>query len=330
MSRFLKIFISILAVNILFSTVYLDQISAKSKSVDSIIIATASSGGAWYPIGGAIGELLRKHNGIKATAQVTAGSAENARLVANKKAELGMVSSETLIIAYRGEDIFKGEKLDNLRSIISMFSLDLVVIALPNAPYKNFTDLKGKRVGIGPPGSGTMVGAEALTNAYGMSFKDFKAMPFGFTDMYQGVADGSLDAMILMATHPVSGALNLATMNGIKLIPIEDKVLDKIIEKMPAFYKAVIPGGLYPGVKESYQTVGGATSLVTTADMDEEVIYTITKSILENIKEYESAHPMMKMITTQSALNGIPIPLHPGARKYYQEIKHPKLGQIPK
>jgi len=164
----MRIFVSILTINTLVLFICLDQSSAKSKPIDSLIIATASSGGAWYPIGGALGELLRKHAGIKATAQVTAGSAENARLVANKKTELGMVSSETLIIAYRGEGIFKGEKLDNLRAIFSMFSLDLVVITLPNTPYKTFTDLKGKRIGIGPPGSGTMVGSKALIEAHGM------------------------------------------------------------------------------------------------------------------------------------------------------------------
>ena len=290
----------------------------------NVVMGTASAVGGWYVLGGGVCQVIQKHiPGLTATPQVTGGSIENVRLLANKEVELIMVGAGTAIAALRGDKPFT-ERYEGLMNGLFTFGATAVhLVVRSGSNFNSLNDLKGKKVAIGPPGSGTENVSRKILAAAGLD-KSIKAMPMGFNDMYDALKDGNVDAFVLEASPPGPALEELARTSGIKLIRLDDNLLDQIVTGDKAYYKGAIVAGTYSGVEYDVPTLFSASFVACRPDFPEEAAYRITKAVFENIPELIQVHASAKAIKLEGALYGIPVPVHPGAMKYYSEVKGQK------
>ena len=282
-------------------------------------MGTASAVGGWYPIGGGICSVASKHaKGLTLSPQVTGGSIENVRLLANKKVELIMVGAGTANKALSGLKPFT-KKYTNMYGLFSFGATACHVITRANSGIKTFNDLKGKKVAVGPPGSGTESIARMVLELAGLTGK-IKALPMGFGDMYDALKDGDIDAFFLQATPPGPAVEELARTKPITLLKFSDELIKKIIAKDGAYFKGTLDVGTYTGVKEAIPTAKAASFIACNRDLPEEVAYTFVKAVMQNLKDVRVIHAGARAIKLKDAPNGIVVPIHPGALRFYKEV----------
>lgn len=285
-----------------------------------ISIATAGTAGALYPMGVAMAETINKHApGFKASAEASSGSVENLRNLAQGKVEWGISQNEVALQAYTGTGAYKGRAVDSLQSLFGTLISWAQIFAPADSPLKSVADFKGKRIGVGAPGSGGERAANKILAYYGLSYKDMKAEFMSNTEMVAALKDGTLDAFII--THPLRSAalLDLTTSFKVKMIPVGDAGFYKA---HPYFTRLEVPVGTYKGVDQPVATPTSRVVMYTSksAKLSQADVHGLLKALWENRPEWEKSHPAVKRYTTlKDAVKGLNIPLHPGAAQYYQE-----------
>lgn len=283
-------------------------------------IATGGSSGPYYALGGAIANLLNeKVSGVNASVQSTGASAVNATLLGEKKAEIAFAMNDVISYAYTGTEVFKDKpKIESLRGIAAFYPNYVQVVTLKDKGINEISDLKGKKVGVGAPGSGTEVNARQVLEAYGITYKDITPDYLSYAEAIEQLKNGAVDAAFLTSGLPNSSVMDLATTKDVKIVPIRKKYVDELAKKYPFYSSEPIPANTYDD-KEDVETAAVTTILVTRADMDETLVYNITKTIFENLDTLVSTHSAAKQISLDKVKTGMPIPLHPGAEKYFKE-----------
>ncbi|RKY00423.1 MAG: hypothetical protein DRP55_05780 [Spirochaetes bacterium] len=293
--------------------------SAHAK-VRRITIATAGTAGALYPMGVAMAETITKHvKGFAASAEASAASLENIRNLSKGKVDWGISQNEVAFLAYNGMGKYKGKPVKCLRSLFGTLISWVQIFAPANSPLKSVADFKGKRIGVGAPGSGGEQAARKILAFYGLNYKTVKAEFMSNPDMVSALKDGTLDAFII--THPLKSAalLDLTTTFKVKMIGVNDPGFYK---KYPYFTKRYIPAGVYRNVNKPVPTPTSRVVMYTTtkANLSTDDLYRLLKAIWENSSEWVNTHAAVKKYTTlKDAIKGLNIPLHPGAVKYYKE-----------
>ena len=288
-------------------------------------IATGGTGGVYYPTGGAYAELVNKYmDGYTAVAEVTGASVENVGLISRGDSDIALALADTVYQAYTGSGAFDGQDgrpgaLQNLRALGSAYPNAVHIVALAGSGIASLQDLKGKRVSVGAPGSGTEVSAQTILNANGITYDDLNAQRLNFNETADALRDGQLDAGFLSVGPPTSSLLDLATTRDMVLIPLSQEEVQASIAADPTFASYTLTGGLYPGQDSDVLTVGTPNVIVVGAEMDEELAYTLIKTIYDHIDEVIAVHPSAKDTTPAFSLESTPIPLHPGALRYYEE-----------
>ncbi len=283
-------------------------------------VATGGTGGVYYPMGGGLAEVINKHvEGLSATAEVTGASVENMGLIATGDADLAIALADTVQQAYAGTGRFDGQQLPMIRAIGSLYANMVQIVTTADSGIEFIDDLAGKRVSVGAPGSGTEVNAQTLLEANGMSFDDFTAQRLNFNETADALANGDIDAGFWSVGAPTSSILNLATTNDIRIISLTDEQVAAAEEADPTFTALSLPGGTYEGADEDVATVGVPNVLVVSSEMDEDTVYQITKAMFENIGELQAVHPAANETTIEFTMSATPVPLHPGAIRYYEE-----------
>jgi TRAP transporter TAXI family solute receptor len=311
--------------------------SAQSQDVEFFRIGTGSTGGSYYPIGGLIATAISNPPGSRpcdrggacgprnliAVVQATQGSVENVEAIGQGRLEAGLVQADIAYWAYRGQKIFrgKGKQVKKLRAIASLYSEALHLVVRRDAGIKSVADLRGKRVSLGEKESGTRVDAEIVLRAYGVTPRQVKAdysKPGPATDLMRA---GKLDAMFLVAGAPASAIAQLAATTPITLVPIKGRHVDRLLKRYPFFARRAIPANVYDGVGVT-QTLAVGAQFVVSADMPNDLVYGITKALWHDNARvlFDRGHPEGKNIRLLTALDGIAIPLHPGAAQYYRDI----------
>jgi TRAP transporter TAXI family solute receptor len=292
---------------------------AEAQKKRFVTIGTGVSGGTYYIVGAGIAKLITEYvPGMKATAQGTGGAVENLKLVGTKKLTLACTAPEVTSFAYRGERMFK-ERYEGLRWLMGGYSHELHIMVLAESSIKSIKDLKGKRVGVGAPGSGTAGAAIFILEAYGLKQDiDYKPEWISYAEMIGGFKDGTIDAAFISAPAPLAIITDLTRTKAIRFLPLSREV-QLTLESKFIFPPATIGKGTYKGLDEDVPTSGPLMNLVTHKDVDIETIYAITKVIIEHNKELGEIHPAGKQLTLGNALRGLCIPVHPGAEKYYRE-----------
>jgi uncharacterized protein len=285
-------------------------------------IATGGTGGVYYPLGGGLAALISKHiPGVEATAEVTTASVDNMKLLHANRVALTFTLPDSALEAYQGQLKGLKEKVA-VRSIAAIYSNYMHIVALDGTGIKTVTDLKGKRVSTGSPGSGTEIKGLRVLEAYGLSPKDLRSQDrLGAAESAGALKDRKLDAFIWDGGLPTAAVLDLGATPGIqiRLIPHGDAVPKMVAKHGPLYFVRNIPKGTYGGM-DADVPVAAATNLLAVHERFEEAMaYQITKLLHEHTQELVAVHPAAKEISLKSAVMGSPIPFHPGALRYYKE-----------
>ena len=287
----------------------------------NFILATGGTSGTYYPFGGAIANIWNtKIENMNVTAQATGASAENLRLISKGDAEFATVQNDVMDYAYRGSDMFAGQKLPNLASIGTLYPEVVQIAASKTSGIKSITDLVGKRVSVGDAGSGVEFNAKQILEGYGITFDDIKKNNLSFKESAEGLQNGTLDACFVTAGVPNAALQELAFTAGLILIPVDGVEADSICKKYSFYTKTVIPAGTYKGTDVDTEALAIKATLAVSESLDEETVYQMTKALFSNLEELGAAHAKGKEVTVKSAVTGISVPFHPGAMRYFKEV----------
>ncbi|MDD9979603.1 MAG: TAXI family TRAP transporter solute-binding subunit [Boseongicola sp.] len=290
-----------------------------------ITIGTGGVTGVYYPTGGAICRLVnkdRKDHGIRCSVESTGGSVYNTRTIREGELDFGVVQSDVQSAAIEGVRAFENdEPYGDLRAVFSVHPEPMHVMVRADAGINSVMDMKGKRVNIGNPGSGTRVLANVLMDAAGVSPDDFAlAAELKSSEQSAALCDGKLDAAIWAAGLPNGSSMEATSTCDIKLLDLTSSGTDKVLAANKAYAAATIPGGLYPGNPDDVASWGPKATFVTDASTPDEVVYALVKGVFENFDDFKKLHPAFGRLTEEQMIkDGLSAPLHPGAAKYYAE-----------
>lgn len=285
-------------------------------------MGTAPVGGAFPVVGGAIAEVLNEHKGSidwKVQAKGTKGSQENIRRLAGGDLQLALSNAAITYFAVRGEAGW--EKAYDMRSIVTLAPNVALFIARADSGIQKISDLKGKRVIVGPSGAGFEMFVQPVVEEHGVKWTDFtqlNATQSGAVDM---LGDGAADAAFLGGAVPTASITQATSTFDVQFVPFDEDARLRLIEKYPFFHEANIPAGTYKGLDNEFKGLNvGSMHMITSADQDEELVYQLTKTIWENREEIAGKHPAGKAINEKNAARNTGTDYHPGAIRFYQEI----------
>jgi len=303
----------------------------------NLIIATATPGGTYYPVGVAIGTLisikLKASKGIQATAINSAGSGENVSMIKKKEADLALLQSLFALEAFRGEGMYKGKPEKDFRSISMLWQnvehFPVLKEYVKTGHIEDLRNLKGKPFSIGKRGSGTEGSGRAILKSIGLDpDKELTLEYLDYNQSVQAMMDRRIGGANIPAGPPASAITQLYAQLGEKgsiVLDFTDEQIARLRKFYPIWTRFVIKAGTYPGQSKDIKTIGQPNILVARKDLPEEVVYLATKTMFENLPFLTNIHPATKELSLKEALDGLPTPLHPGAAKYYKE----KGVQIP-
>jgi uncharacterized protein len=284
-------------------------------------IGTGGTGGTYYPVGGMIANAVSTDK-INVSAVATNGSVANVNGIIGGSMESGFSQADINAWAYTGTGLYEGKpKIEELRVIANLYPESVHVVVKKGAGIKSLADLKGKRVSIDEPGSGTIVNARALLAAYGVAEKDIRPEYLKQVQSAEKFKDGSLDAYFQTTGYPQGTLSELAATNGFELLPIEGAEREKIMAQYKFFIKDKIPDSVYKDVK-GVETLAVGAQWTTTSKQPDDLVYEITKALWSDKTRtaMDAGHAKGKEIRKETALAGVGIPLHAGSEKYYKEI----------
>lgn len=290
-----------------------------------VSIGTGGVTGVYYAAGGAICRLVNKDradHGIRCSVESTGGSVFNVNTIKAGELDLGVVQSDVGYNAYNGEGQFKeAGKFEKLRSVFSLHPEPFTVVARKEANISSFDDFKGKRFNVGNPGSGTRASMEQLLAAQDRDLSFFSLASELRPDEHgSALCDGKIDGFFYGVGHPSANIQDPTTSCGAQLVSLTGPAVDKLVDTYPYYAKVAIPAGLYPNNDKETNTYGVLATFVTSADVPDEMVYTVVKAVFENFEDFKKLHPAFGLLEKQDMVkNGLSAPLHPGAEKYFKE-----------
>jgi len=303
-------------------------------------IGAAATSGTFFEIGGVIASAISKPDGappcdhggscgvpgLVAVTQATQGSVENLRMIGTGQIESGIAQSDVVSWAFAGTGIFAADgPITNLRVIASLFPENLQLVVRGDSSIHTLADLKGAHISLGQAGSGTLADARVLLTALGLSEKDLVAEYLRPGIAAAELREGTLDGFFLIGGTPVPAISELAAELPVRLIPVDDDVLARMRENSTSYRRSVIPAGIYPGVDKETPSIGFRALWIVSADATDELIYEITKALWSDATRrlFDAHGPLGNKIRLENALDDLPAPLHPGAKRFYREIGLP-------
>jgi TRAP transporter TAXI family solute receptor len=288
-----------------------------------VTIGTGGVTGVYYAVGGAICRLVNKDrakHGIRCSVESTGGSVYNVNTIKAGELDLGMAQSDVQYQDYNGTGSFKEPDKD-LRAVFSVHPEPFTLVARKEANIHSFKDLKGKRVNVGNPGSGTRAAMDELLAAEGMKVSDFAlASELKADEHGPALCDNKIDAFFYGVGHPSANIQDPTTTCGAKLVPLVDSAVDGLVKKHPYYAKVTIPGGLYANNPDPTPTYGVLATLVSSSKVSPDVVYVVVKAVFDNIDEFKKLHPAFAHLDPAHMIkDGLSAPLHDGAVRYYKE-----------
>ncbi|MEO5699294.1 MAG: TAXI family TRAP transporter solute-binding subunit [Casimicrobiaceae bacterium] len=295
--------------------------TAPARAADQFVnVLTGGTSGVYYPLGVALGNVIGKAvPSAKTSVQSTKASVENLNLLQSGRGEIAFTLGDSLSDAWKGnEEAGFKTPLKKLRGIAAIYPNYIQIVARADTGIKTLADLKGKKISVGAPKSGTELNARAVLGAAGLSYNDFSKveyLPFG--ESVELMKNRQLDATLQSAGLGVASLRDLAAAMDIVVVSVPADVIKKIGD--PAYIAAPIPANTYKGQTSDVNTAAVQNYLVTHDGVSNDLVYAMTKALWTHLDELVAAHSAAKAITSKNALQGMPVPLHPGAEKYYRE-----------
>ena len=299
-------------------------LSVPMFAAEFITIGTGGVTGTYYPTGGAICQMVNKNKkttNIRCSVESTGGSVYNVNTIKAGELDFGISQSDTAYQAYKGEGKFEGAAaVPELRSAIAIYPELLALVVSQKSGIKTINDLKGKKINMDSPGSGTRMTAEMVFDAFGLKTSDLALTnELKSSEGPTMLQDNHIDGYFFMVGHPTANIKDAANSVDISIVPIEGTGIDAMIKKYPYFAKGTISGSFYKGVPNDVPSIGVKAVLVTSTKVKDEVVYQVVKTILDNFEKFKELHPAYKTITKESLLEGLSVPQHPGAIKAFKE-----------
>lgn len=309
--------------------------AAQGQEARYLRIATGSAAGTYYPVGETIARLLSHPPGLPpcdpgaacgvpgliATSETSEGSVANVTAVGEGAVETALAQADVISWAQAGDGLFAGKPaLANLRVIANLYAESMHLVVRRDAKIATVKDLKGKRVSLDRPGSGSRVDALLILAAYGVKQSMLKIVEYGPSQASDALANGEIDAFFFLGGAPAATVMDIAGGNEIDLVPIAGEQRDKLLAQERYFTASVIPAGIYPGIGET-ATLSVGAQWICAAERNEDLIYDITKALFDPVNRavLDAGHPKAKEITLESATRGVAVTLHPGAVRFYRE-----------
>lgn len=313
---------------ILFSSAALSLLVCGSAAwaVEYVSIATGGTAGTYYPIGGAIAQAVSKGGTLQATAETGNASVANLNLLGKGEIEIGFAQNDTSFWAYNGQHMFK-TPMKNLRTVAALYPEHIQVIIAKDAKISGIQDLKGKRVSVGTAGSGVEADVRALFDVAKLQYSDMKVDHLDFGATTSRFKDNQIDVGFVVAGFPTASIMDLATTKDVNLLSFSQDFLDQLCKSHPYFVPSVVPANTYRGIDQETKTPAVMAMLVTHDKVSDTVIYEFVKNLYGNLDAVHASHATAKQITLEKALDGVPLPVHPGAVKFFAEkgIKVPDI-----
>lgn len=290
-----------------------------------ISIGTGGVTGVYYPTGGAICRLVNKEskaNGIRCSVESTGGSIYNINTIRAGELDMGVAQSDWQYHAYNGTDKFKDQgPFKELRAVFSVHPEPVTILARKDANIRTVQDLKGKRVNIGNPGSGTRGSWDVMEEALGWKREDLKlATEFKSSEQSQALCDNQIDAFFFLVGHPSGAVKEASTSCESNLVVVDGPAIDKLVADNSFYRKAVIPGGMYTGTDKDTATYGVAATFVSSTKTADDTIYAVVKAVFGNFDTFKKLHPAFANLKKEEMVkDALSAPLHAGAMKYYKE-----------
>ncbi len=286
---------------------------------EKIFLATGSETGTYYSFGIALGQVLKDKAGQEFGVQSTGASKANIQLVADGDVSMAIVQNDVMDYAYNGTNTFAAEgAIQGFSAVATLYAEVVQIVAKPG--ITSVADLKGKTVSVGDAGSGTEFNAQQIFEAYGMTFDDINKQSLGFTDSADKFKDGQLDAFFVTAGAPTTCITDLATSNDFVVLSIGETEMQYLKDNYGYYTEYTLPANTYSKQTEDAVTVAVKATLIAKDTLSEETVYNVTKGIFENIEAIKATHAKGAELSADSGVQGISIPFHPGAAKYFKEI----------
>jgi uncharacterized protein len=316
---FTRSLLAVLSISIVF-------MSADAKAERKFMtFGTAGVTGVYYPVAGTICRLVNREareHGIRCVVESTGGSIDNLNAIRQSEIDLAFVQSDWHYNSYVGEGMFADQGPDkNLRSLFSLHSEALTIIARSDSGIHSLNDLKGKRFNIGNAGSGTRSTMEELIHEMGWSERSFSvSSDFRASEQAQKLCDNKIDAFAFNTGHPNGAIQEVTSTCDARIIPVTGDAVSRLVQKYPYYALANIPGGMYANNSNDIPTYGVKATVVSSSNVDEELVYQVVKAVFDNFDNFKTTHPILSNLSKEKMIsNGLTAPLHDGARRYYIE-----------
>ncbi|MCG2774245.1 MAG: TAXI family TRAP transporter solute-binding subunit [Desulfobacterales bacterium] len=288
-----------------------------------VSIASGWVTGAYFPMAGAISRIAWNHlkeEGIKVTAESSGASVANAKLIGSGDTDFAILQNDIASYAHYGKEGMFEEPIKNLLGVCTLFPEHVQLVSRTDSNINSVADLKGKKVAIGPVGSGTTENAKQILEGWGLSVDDLgKAEQLTASQSSDYIKDGRLDAAFFTVAVGAAVIQDTALLVDSKIVPIEGPNVDKLIKKYPFYAKQIVPGGTYKGNDKDVPTVSVMAMLSARADLEDFIVYSIISAMYGDLPQLQKAHSKFKDISAETGLVGMSIPLHPGAAKFFKE-----------
>lgn len=288
-------------------------------SKQRMMMGTGGTSGTYYAFGGVLAQYMKNYTDYSVTAVSTAASKANIQSIGDGDYQMGFTQSDVMSYAWEGSRSFETDGPCRDFRVMGALYAETVQLITMKEDIKTVSDLKGRSVSIGAPGSGVYFNAMDVLEGAGLSVDDIKPQYQSFDDSKEALKDGQIDAAFIVAGAPTSAITELATTNGVFLIPIEGELRDNIMSLCPFYAPMEIPAQTYPGQNEPINTITIKATMVVDADLDEETVYQLTKAVFDHAEDIAKENAKGEELSIENATSGMTVPFHAGAARYFAE-----------
>lgn len=285
-----------------------------------VTIATGGTAGTYFPLGGALADIWNKNIAkMNATAQSTGASIANINLLKGGNVDVVFIQNDVASYSFNGTELLKDQAYKDLRGLACLYNETIQLVALESSGIKTITDLKGKRVSVGAAGSGTEANARQILEAAGLTYSDIRVQYLSFGESASNMKDGNIDAAFNTAGIPTAAVQDLSVSRKMILVPIDGQIAAKLMAKYPFYALQIVPAGTYQGQTKDVTTVAVKSMLAVSSKLPADLVYQMLTTMYNNTDRLIAAHAQGKNIKVETALEGMSIPLHAGAEKFFKE-----------